>query len=304
MLNAIINNAETTALYLFPTKALTSDQLKKIHQLNAKLRFESVQDGFRSPITPAVYDGDTSIDERNQIRKRANIILTNPDMLHVGILPHHTIWERIFRNLKFIVVDEIHIYRGVFGSHLANVIRRLKRITQFYGSNPQFIMTSATIANAKEFSEKLIEDSVSLIDKDGSAYGKRNIILYNPPIINPDLGLRNGIISESVKIAGDILSNHIQTIFFARSRKTVEITLKNLQSQYEDNVEIMHGYRSGYLAKERRQIENGLRDGSIRAVVSTNALELGIDMGSMDAIVMMGYPGTIACIQAAVRSCR
>jgi DEAD/DEAH box helicase domain-containing protein len=297
VLNAIIEDADTTALYLFPTKALTSDQLKKIQELNAKLRFDTGKYSLLSPIIPAIYDGDTSVNERNHVRNRANIILTNPDMLHVGILPHHTIWERIFRKLKFVIIDEIHIYRGVFGSHLANVIRRLKRITQFYGANPQFIMTSATIANAKDFAEKLIEESVSLIDKDGSAYGKRNTILYNPPIINQDLGLRNGIISESVKIAGDILANHIQTIFFARSRKTVEITLKNLRSQYEQNAEMMHGYRSGYLAKERRQIENGLRDGSIRAVVSTNALELGIDMGSMEAIVMMGYPGTIAAFR-------
>jgi DEAD/DEAH box helicase domain-containing protein len=297
VLNAIIENSETTALYLFPTKALTSDQLKKIHELNSKLRFDNGKDSLMSPIVPAIYDGDTSVNERNQIRNRANIILTNPDMLHMGIMPHHTIWEHIFRKLKYVIIDEVHIYRGVFGSHLANIIRRLKRITNFYGANPQFIMTSATISNAKDFAGKLIEDSVSLIEKDGSAYGKRNTILYNPPIINQDLGLRNGIISESVKIAGDMLTNHIQTIFFARSRKTVEITLKNLQSQYEQNAEIMHGYRSGYLAKERRQIENGLRDGSIRAVVSTNALELGIDMGSMDAIVMMGYPGTIAAFR-------
>jgi DEAD/DEAH box helicase domain-containing protein len=297
VINKILENSETNALYIFPTKALTYDQLKKIHELNSKLRFDSGKNNLTSPVVPAIYDGDTSVNVRNQIRNRANIVLTNPDMLHVGILPHHTIWEHIFRNLKYVIIDEIHIYRGVFGSHLANIIRRLKRVTSFYGTDPQFIMTSATIANAKEFAEKLIEDSVSLIDMDGSSYGKRNTILYNPPIVNPDLGLRNGIISESVMIAGDLLTNHIQTIFFARSRKTVEITLKNLQAQYEQNAETMHGYRSGYLAKERRQIENGLKDGSIRAVVSTNALELGIDMGSMDAIVMMGYPGSIAAFR-------
>jgi len=297
VINTILASPETTALYLFPTKALTSDQLKKIHELNSKLHFDNIKGRLDSLIAPAIYDGDTSVNERNQIRNRANIILTNPDMLHVGILPHHTIWERIFRNLKFVIIDEIHIYRGVFGSHLANVIRRLKRVSQFYGVKSQFIMTSATIANAKEFAEKLIEEPVVLLENDGSAYGNRNIILYNPPVINQDLGLRNGIIPESVKIAGDLLANHIQTIFFARSRKTVEITLRNLQSTYEKSAEAMHGYRSGYLAQERRQIENGLRDGSIRAVVSTNALELGIDMGSMDAIVMMGYPGSIAAFR-------
>lgn len=297
ILNTLLSSPESTALYLFPTKALTADQLKKIHELNSKIGFSSPKNIISSAISPAIYDGDTSVNERNQIRSKANIILTNPDMLHIGILPHHTIWEKFFRNLKFIVIDEIHIYRGVFGSHLANVIRRLKRIAAFYGSKPQFIMTSATIANAKEFSQKLTELPVDLIDQDGSAYGKRNVLLYNPPIINAELGLRNGIIAETVKIAEPLFSNQIQTIFFSRSRKTVEVTLRNLQTSYENHMDKLHGYRSGYLARERRLIENGLRDGSIRAVVSTNALELGIDMGGMDAIVMMGYPGSIAAFR-------
>jgi DEAD/DEAH box helicase domain-containing protein len=294
--NNLLANPETTALYLFPTKALTADQLNKIHELNSKI-IQTNHQPLSSVISPAIYDGDTSVNERNQIRSKANIILSNPDMLHIGILPHHTIWDRFFQNLKYVVIDEIHIYRGVFGSHLANVIRRLKRIASFYGSHPQFILTSATIANAKDFAEKIIEQPVSLVDQDGSAYGKRNILLYNPPIINKDLGLRNGIISETVKIADAFFANQVQTIFFTRSRKTVEITLRNLQSAYENHTSEMHGYRSGYLARERRLIENGLRDGSIRAVVSTNALELGIDMGGMDAIVMMGYPGSIAAFR-------
>lgn len=293
---SLIQEAGSTSIYLFPTKALTSDQLKKIHELNAGI-ISVGHSQIVGRISPAIYDGDTSINDRNQIRKIANIILTNPDMLHIGILPHHTNWDRIFRNLRYVVIDEIHVYRGVFGSHLGNVIRRLKRICEFYGSAPTFIMTSATIANAKEFVQKLIESPVTLIEKDGSAYGKRNFILYNPPIINKDLGLRNGIIAETVNISKNILENQIQTIFFARSRKTVEVTLRNLHSSFNDQFESMHGYRSGYLPRERRAIENGLRDGSIRAVVSTNALELGIDMGGMDAIVMMGYPGSIAAFR-------
>lgn len=294
--NTLLSLPHKTALYLFPTKALTADQLKKIHELNAAVSQSGAKE-FSLQIAPAIYDGDTPLRMRNQIRNKANILLTNPDMLHVGILPHHTNWERIFRNLKYVVIDEIHIYRGVFGSHLANVIRRLKRICSFYGSKPQFIMTSATIANATEFSQKLIEEPASLIDHDGSAYGQRHLVLYNPPIINQELGLRNGIIPESIRIAQILLTTHIQTIFFARSRKTVEITLRYLQAGYEKNVTQMHGYRSGYLARERRLIENGLRDGSIRAVVSTNALELGIDMGGVDAILMMGYPGSIAAFR-------
>lgn len=294
--NSLVSLPAATALYLFPTKALTADQLKKIHELNSAISLSGSK-AISMQITPAIYDGDTPAHERNQIRNKANILLTNPDMLHIGILPHHTIWERIFRNLRFVVIDEIHIYRGVFGSHLANVIRRLKRICSFYGSKPQFIMTSATIANANEFAQKLIEEPVTLIDHDGSEYGKRNLVLYNPPIVNQELGLRNGIISESVRIAEVLFKNRVQTIFFARSRKTVEITLRNLQTAYEKNMAQMHGYRSGYLARERRLIENGLKDGSICAVVSTNALELGIDMGGVDAIIMMGYPGSIAAFR-------
>lgn len=294
--HTLIHSPDATALYLFPTKALTADQLKKIHQLNSRLTQSGYKD-ISSRISSAIYDGDTPLNERNQIRKVANIILTNPDMLHLGILPHHTIWERIFRNLKFVVIDEIHIYRGVFGSHLANLIRRLKRVCSFYGSSPKFIMTSATIANAKQFAQKLIEEPVTLVEQDGSAHGRRNYILYNPPIINKELGLRNGIISEAIKIADDLLENNVQTIFFARSRKTVEITLRNLQLLYEEKRSKLHGYRSGYLPRERRLIEKGLYNGSIHAVVSTNALELGIDIGGMDAIVLMGYPGSIAAFR-------
>jgi len=227
ILNSILEKPETTALYIFPTKALTSDQLNKIQNIITSIDKGSIKQKIFSP---AVYDGDTPNHLRNSIRDKVNLLLTNPDMLHTGILPHHTLWERFFQNLKFIVIDEIHVYRGVFGSHLANVLRRVKRIARFYGSSPQFILTSATISNSKEFSQKLVEDNVILVDDDGSAYGERNILLYNPPLINQDLGLRNGIISESVNLTADFLNNNVQTILFARSRKNVEITLRNLQA--------------------------------------------------------------------------
>jgi len=296
VLNSILLNKATKALYIFPTKALAADQLKKLHAIIAEIDPKYEYEVFNR-ITPAIYDGDTSVNQRNQIRLLANILLTNPDMLHMAILPHHTLWEKLFQDLKYIVIDEIHIYRGVFGSHLTNLLRRLKRILQFYGSNAQFIMTSATIANPIEFAEKLIEEPVTLVNKDGSPNGKRNFILYNPPIIDNELGLRSGIISETTKLAGDLLDKGIQSIFFARSRKTVEITLRNLQTRYENQSMQVNGYRSGYLPEIRRRIENELRNGTIRAVVSTNALELGIDLGSMDAIVMMGFPGSIAAFR-------
>ena len=293
--NDLLNNNHITALHLFPTKALTGDQKSKINQINSMvlaLSHKSMPD-----ICPAIYDGDTPQRDRLSIRNKANLILTNPDMLHIGILPHHTLWERILSHLKYIVIDEIHIYRGVFGSHLANVLRRLKRLTNFYGSKPQYIMTSATIANPVELAEKLVEERVELIDQDGSPYGERRFIFYNPPIINQELSLRSGIVNEGVKLAGDLLSHQVQSIFFARSRKTVEITLKYLQNAYQNDTELMKGYRSGYLPTERRFIENGLRNGNLRTVVSTNALELGIDMGSVDAVVLMGYPGSISAFR-------
>lgn len=294
VINNILNNPDATAILIFPTKALTADQLTKIDNIIKNIEKDLK---INHNLHPAIYDGDTSIHERISIRAKVNILLTNPDMVHTGILPHHTLWARFFQNLRFIVIDEIHVYRGVFGSHIANVLRRLKRITRFYGSNPKFILTSATIANSQDFSQKLINEQVEVVDKDGSAYGERNMLLYNPPLINEDLGLRNGVISESIKLADDLINFHVQSILFARSRKMVEITLKNLHTKFNNEIQMLHGYRSGYLPKERRKIEAGLRNGSIKVVVSTNALELGIDMGSMDAILLMSYPGSIAAFR-------
>ena len=215
-------------------------------------------------------------------------------MLHLGILPHHTGWEEFLRNLKFIVVDEVHLYRGVFGSHFANVIRRLKRILQFYGSQPHFILTSATISNSKDFAEKLIEEEFEIIDSDSSPKEERHYYFFNPPVINEELGLRKGMIDQSIEIADLLIRNNIQSIFFSRTRKTVELTLRRFSDEFDHNDGDVHGYRSGYLPKERRKIEADLRKGAIKSVISTNALEMGIDMGKVDAIVMMGYPGSIS----------
>ena len=288
VLAKLIEDPQARAIYLFPTKALTQDQLSSLHTL--------AHDTWH--LIPAIYDGDTPQPHRPTIRKTARIILTNPDMLHTGILPHHSNWSDFFANLKFIVIDEAHTYRGVFGSHVANVIRRLKRVAKFYGANPQFILASATIGNPKELAETLIEEPVELVDNDGSSRGERHFIIYNPPILNPTLGLRKSSILESVRLANDLLKHDVQSVVFARTRRSVEMLLThlqthivNLKSKTENPV---RGYRSGYLPTQRREIEQGLRDGSVKTVVATNALELGIDIGGMGAALMVGYPGTIA----------
>ncbi|MEW5941227.1 MAG: DEAD/DEAH box helicase, partial [Chloroflexota bacterium] len=317
VLAALLENPQARALYLFPTKALTQDQLANL----ANLELETWN------LKPFIYDGDTSQSHRAQIRKTANILLTNPDMLHTGILPHHTNWDEFFRNLKFVVIDELHTYRGVFGSHVANVIRRLKRVADFHGSHPQFILTSATIGNPKELAERLIEEPVTLIDRDGSSRGERHFLIFNPPIVDESIGLRKSSFDESVRLAGDLLDHNIQGVIFARARRSVEILLKRLtegtqvdkytgkqvdtytrtQVNTEHGTRNTHplshnshplspirGYRSGYLPSQRREIEKGLRDGSVRLVVATNALELGIDIGGLGAAILVGYAGSIS----------
>jgi DEAD/DEAH box helicase domain-containing protein len=284
----LISNPNSRALYLFPTKALTQDQLSTFTNLTPET--------WNLP--PAIYDGDTPQKDRSAIRKNARIVLSNPDMLHTGILPHHTNWLEFFANLKFIVIDEAHTYRGVFGSHVANVIRRLKRVANFYGAKPQFILASATIGNPKELAEKLIEESVTLVDNDGSGRGPRHFIIYNPPLVDESLGLRKSSLLEGVRLAQDLLRNNIQSVIFARSRRSVEIILtylqENLQSEIGSQKSQIRGYRSGYLPHQRREIEKGLRDGSVKTVVATNALELGIDIGGLGAAILVGYPGTVA----------
>lgn len=287
VIQRVLENESTRALYLFPTKALAQDQVSELQEL---VGFMGVD------LKTHTYDGDTPPNVRQVIRNAGHIVVTNPDMLHSAILPHHTKWAKLFKNLEFIVIDEVHSYRGVFGSHVANVIRRLKRICKFYGSNPQFICASATIANPKEHAEKLIGEKISLIDNNGAPAGMKHFVFYNPPVVNQALGIRRSSVLETRKLAGTLLRNGIQTIVFARSRVRVEILLTYLQEsvRHELGNKTIRGYRGGYLPKQRREIERGLRTGEIRGVVSTNALELGIDIGQLQACVLNGYPGTIA----------
>ncbi|NOQ97519.1 MAG: DEAD/DEAH box helicase [Calditrichae bacterium] len=288
ILSEITRNREIRSLYLFPTKALAQDQVQELHDLAEK---------SGEKIICHTFDGDTPPDVRRTIRSAGHIVVTNPDMLHQGILPHHTLWIKLFENLRYIVIDEIHAYRGVFGSHLANVIRRLKRICKFYGSNPQFICCSATIANPREITEKIIGENVTVIDNNGAPTGEKHFIFYNPPVVNKELGLRNSVVKEIRRIVRHFLPTGIQLIVFARSRLNVEILvtyLKQTARQLKISPAKVRGYRGGYLPKERRAIEQGLRNGSIQVVVSTNALELGIDIGQLDVSIMAGYPGSIA----------
>lgn len=287
VLQKILENDASRALYLFPTKALAQDQVAELQEM---------VDFMEVDIKTHTYDGDTPPTVRQAIRNAGHIVVTNPDMLHSAILPHHTKWVKLFENLNYIVIDEVHSYRGVFGSHVANVIRRLKRICRFYGSKPQFICASATIDNPKEHAERLIGESVSLIDNNGAPAGEKHFVFYNPPVVNQQLGIRKSSVLETRKIAGMLLKSGIQTIVFARSRVRVEILLTYLQELVTNELgsKSIRGYRGGYLPKLRREIERGLRSGEIRGVVSTNALELGIDIGQLQACVLNGYPGTIA----------
>ncbi|MGC1483425.1 MAG: DEAD/DEAH box helicase [Candidatus Acidiferrum sp.] len=288
ILNSILENPDTRALYLFPTKALAQDQLAELYDLNQRL------DNRFGVFT---YDGDTPADARRAIREKGHVVLTNPDMLHTGILPHHTRWTRLFENLRYIVIDELHTYRGVFGSHLCNVLRRLRRIANFYGRDPQFICCSATIANPGELAGRLLENEVEVLDANGAPAGEKTFVFYNPPVVNRALGIRRGYINETSRVAQEFLKRDLQTMVFANSRLQTEILLTYLQQANPHppgKQETIRGYRGGYLPNERREIERGLRDGRIRGVVSTSALELGIDVGSLDTVVMAGYPGSIA----------
>jgi DEAD/DEAH box helicase domain-containing protein len=288
VLNAMLENPDARALYLFPTKALAQDQLAELHDLGQRL------DNRFGVFT---YDGDTPSDARAAIRAQGHIVLTNPDMLHAGILPHHTRWTRLFENLRYIVLDELHTYRGVFGSHLANVLRRLRRVARFYGASPQFIACSATIANPGELAVRLTESQFECVAENGAPSGEKFFVFYNPPVVNRYLGIRRGYVGEASRIAQEFLKRDLQTMVFANSRLQTELLLTYLQQANPagpGQPQPVRGYRGGYLPSERREIERGLRAGLVRGVVSTNALELGIDVGSLDAAVLAGYPGTIA----------
>lgn len=294
VLQGLLSDPEARALYLFPTKALSQDQASALAEFLDTL-------GARDQVRVETYDGDTPSARRRAIREDVRLLISNPDMLHTGILPHHPRWASFFQNLRFIVIDELHVYRGIFGSNVANVLRRVRRITRFYGASPQFILTSATIANPKELAEKLIEAPVHLVsqDLDGAPRAEKHLIIYNPPVIDPALGIRRAYTLESTRVADSFLRGEVQTAVFARARLTTEVLLGYVRDAYEQaggDPAAIRGYRGGYLPLERREIERGLRSGDVRGVVATNALELGVDIGRLGAAVIAGYPGTIASL--------
>jgi DEAD/DEAH box helicase domain-containing protein len=307
VLDAILKDPSARALYLFPTKALAQDQLAELHAL-AELMMQQSTVGrgdapgeSGEPAAPQIgvftYDGDTPSDARRAIRGKAHVVLSNPDMLHSGILPHHPRWAKLFENLRFVVIDELHAYRGVFGSHLGNILRRLQRVCRHYGSDPIFICSSATIANPRELAEGLVGRPFELIDRSGAPRGEKFFLFVNPPVVNAQLGIRRSYLSEARRVAIEFLKHNLQLILFAQSRLATEILTTYLKDAYQDPTgrsDAVRGYRGGYLPHRRREIERGLREGNVRAVVSTNALELGIDIGALDVSVMAGYPGTIA----------
>jgi DEAD/DEAH box helicase domain-containing protein len=287
VLQALVQQPDSRVLYLFPTKALAQDQLAELGELAKTL----------PDMRMFTYDGDTPQDARRSVRARANLVLTNPDMLHSGILPHHTKWVNLFQNLRYVVIDELHAYRGVFGSHLANVLRRLKRICRHYGSTPQFIMASATIANPKELAERLTGEAVSEIGESGAPTGEKVFICYNPPVVNVELGIRAPYLGEAAKLTTRFLKQKVPTIVFCQSRLATEVVLASVKKAVEDRTGdsgMVRGYRGGYLPLRRREVEQGLRSGEVLGVVATSALELGIDIGHLDVAVLAGYPGTIA----------
>lgn len=295
LLQMLHGDANGRALCLFPTKALTQDQLASLAG-----QAESLLGAARSRGVVAAYDGDTPQGKRADIRRQARVVVSNADMLHLGILPHHARWSAFFRNLRYVVLDEMHTYRGIFGSHVANVLRRLRRICAFYGAQPTFVLASATIANPAEHAARLIGAPVHVVAEDGSPHGEQHVVVVNPPLVDAELGIRRSADFVVRDIAGNLIDSGLQTICFARSRNSTEVLLTYLRDRLGHQLSatsgqpIVVGYRGGYLAEERRDIERGLRAGHIRGVASTNALELGIDIGELDACVMHGYPGTIA----------
>jgi DEAD/DEAH box helicase domain-containing protein len=292
VLSSILQDPSTRALYLFPTKALAQDQLAELHELS-----EHINHAAGVEIGVFTYDGDTPQDARRAIRTRAHVVLSNPDMLHAGVLPHHPRWAKLFENLRFVIIDELHAYRGVFGSHLSNVLRRLRRICQHYGSDPVFICSSATIANPGELAERLTERPFELVAESGAPRGEKFFLFVNPPVVNQQLGIRRSYLSEARRVASEFLKRNLQLIVFCQSRLSTEILTTYLKEDFDTGPgggDQIRGYRGGYLPQRRREIERGLREGAVRAVVSTNALELGIDIGALDVSVLAGYPGTIA----------
>ena len=292
VVHTLLEHPEMRALYLFPTKALSQDQQSELNEIVL---------GGALPLRVATYDGDTPQSLRVSARESGRIVISNPDMMHAGVLPNHPKWIKFLSNLRYVVIDEVHTYRGIFGSHMTNLIRRLKRIAEFYGSSPQFILCSATIGNPKELAEQVIEEQVTLIDRNGAPSGTKHVVLYNPPLVDAVQGIRRGVVLEATNTALTFLRRKIKTIVFARSRLRTELIAayikKAVKNMYTDDERVrIESYRGGYLPIERREIEKGLREGRIHGVVSTNALELGIDIGALDAAVLAGMPASIASI--------
>jgi DEAD/DEAH box helicase domain-containing protein len=284
VLDALTRDPRNRALYLYPTKALAQDQFRTLS-------------GYRLPsLKPAIYDGDTPVEHRGQIRRSANLILSNPDMVHVGLLPHHDRWANMLANLRYVVVDEAHVYRGVFGSHVANVIRRLRRLTRLYGAEPQFLLASATVSNPGELTTMLLGAPTTVIGNDAAPRAERTIVLWNPPLLDEELGLRGSALAEAAKLQAALVEQGLRTLTFAKSRKAAELVHRFTAERLGDD-NLLSPYRAGYTAAQRRVIERRLAEGELLGVSATNALELGIDVGLLDAVISVGFPGTVASLR-------
>src|SRR3954447_2021065 len=290
VLDTLARDPRARALYLYPTKALAQDQARKLHELRAPF------------LRHAIYDGDTPREERRPIRQRSNLILTNPDMLNVGVMPHHRQWGDVLANLAWIVVDEAHVYRGVFGSHVANALRRLRRLARAYGTEPRFILTSATLTNPVELAEELTGTEFRLVDRDGAPHSERQIAMWNPPLLDENTGARTSSLSEAAGVLARLVEDGVRTICFLKSRRGVELIQKFTKLRLEDAgrgdlAELIAPYRAGYTPQQRRDIERRLADGELMAVCATSALELGIDVGELDAAIVVTFPGTVASLR-------
>ncbi|MBA2631042.1 MAG: DEAD/DEAH box helicase, partial [Thermoleophilaceae bacterium] len=290
VLDTLASDPAARAFYLYPTKALAQDQARGLARLGGKF------------LRQAIYDGDTPREDRASIRRRSNLILTNPDMLHVGVLPNHRGWGDVLANLAWVVVDEAHVYRGVFGSHVANVLRRLRRLARAYGAEPRFVLTSATIANPRELAERLTGLEFTLVDRDGAPRAERKIAIWNPPLVDEALGKRGSALAEAAKLLADLVEREVRTICFLKSRRGVELIQRFARERLEsagrtDLAERIAPYRAGYTPAQRRELERRLAEGELLAVVATDALELGIDIGHLDAALCVTFPGTVASLR-------
>ena len=286
VLDAIAREPKTRALYLYPTKALAQDQLRALTELRVK------------GVKPAIYDGDTAGERRWQIRRWSNLILTNPDMLHVGVIPHHDRWGDVLHNLRYVVVDEAHVYRGVFGSHVANVLRRLRRLAKIYDADPQFLLASATIANAGDLAAALTGEPATVVERDASPRAEREVVIWNPPLLDAELGQRASPLGEAARLLSQLTSQGLRTICFAKSRKAAELIHRFARERVDAaTARRLAPYRAGYTAEQRRELERRLVEGDLLGVTATDALELGIDIGLLDCAISVGFPGTVASLR-------